>query len=67
MITKFSSSSPPQRLPLSPVKTFSSKLKIGGSDSEGRCSSLKQGRAYENAATETKVALADTGEHHGKR
>jgi hypothetical protein len=53
---------------MSPAKNWNDKLRIGGSNDEGRCSSLKQGKAYENASTKTNVALADTKErHNGKR
>jgi hypothetical protein len=68
MITKFSSSAPSQRLPMSPAKNWSNKMRVGGYGDDGRCSSLKQGKAYENASTKTNVALADTGGHrNGKR
>ena len=59
---KRSSYSPAQRVPVSPAKGYSSKLKIGGSDDNGRCSSLKQGRAYQNYSTTTTVRLRDTDE-----
>jgi hypothetical protein len=62
MITKHSSYSPPQRLPVSPAKPWSDKLRIGGSDDQGRCSSLKQGRAYKNHESFDVVKLTDTGE-----
>jgi hypothetical protein len=57
---KHSGYSPPARVPVSPAKPFSNKLRIGGSDDAGRCSSLKQGRAYENAETHHVVRLRDT-------
>jgi hypothetical protein len=66
-ITKHTGSGPPQRLPMSPAKPFnSSKLRIGGSDSEGRCGAFRE-KAHENAHTKDITKLADTGEHgHGK-
>jgi hypothetical protein len=60
--TKHTSYSPRQRLPVSPAKAWTSKLKIGGSDDNGRCSTLKQdGRAYENSKTWNDVVFRDTG------
>lgn len=57
---KRSSYGPAARLPNSPVKARSDKLKIGGSDDSGRCSSLKQGRAYQNHSTRDVQKLKDT-------
>ena len=57
---KRSSYGPAARLPNSPAKGYTNKLKIGGSDDSGRCSSLKQGRAYKNYSTETVQKLRDT-------
>jgi hypothetical protein len=57
---KHSGYSPPARVPKSPAKAWTSKLKIGGSDNGGRCSSLKQDRAYKNYETFTTVRLRDT-------
>jgi hypothetical protein len=57
---KHTSYSPPQRVPVSPAKAWTSKLKIGGSDDAGRCSSLKRGRAYQNVETHHIVRLRDT-------
>jgi hypothetical protein len=49
---KFTSYSPPARVPMSPVKERSDKLRIGGSDDTGSCSTLKRtAKAYENAET----------------
>jgi hypothetical protein len=50
-------------VPKSPAKPWSNKLRIGGSDDHGRCSTLKRsGKAYENAETHFVTKLADTGE-----
>jgi hypothetical protein len=59
---KHTSYSPPQRVPVSPAKAWTSKLKIGGSDDAGRCSSLKPDKAYKNYETWSDVKLRDTGE-----
>lgn len=60
--TKRTSYSPPQRIQPSPAKPWSNKLRVGGSDDAGRCSSLKQGKAYENAESFPVTKLTDTGE-----
>jgi hypothetical protein len=52
---KATSYSPPQRVEVSPAKSWSNKLRIGGSDDSGRCSSLKNGKAYENRETHVVV------------
>jgi hypothetical protein len=45
---------------MSPVKERSDKLRIGGSDDTGSCSTLKQsGKAYENAQTWNVQKLKD--------
>jgi hypothetical protein len=59
---KYTSYSPPARVPMSPTKERTDKLRIGGSDDSGRCSSLKQGKAYANAETHHVVKIRDTGE-----
>jgi hypothetical protein len=63
MITKKSSLSPPQHLPVSPSRPWSDKLKIGGSDDDGRCSSLKkEPRAYKNYESHYVTRRTDKGE-----
>ena len=61
-ITKKGSYSPPQTVPPAPAKPWSDKLKIGDSDDDGRFSSLKQGKAYENYETHDVVKLRASGE-----
>jgi hypothetical protein len=61
--TKHTSYSPKQRLPVSPAKAWTSKLKIGGSDDAGRCSSLKPDKAYRNYENYFDVKLRDSGEN----
>jgi hypothetical protein len=56
---KYTSYSPPARVPMSPTKERTDKLRIGGSDDSGRCSTLKQGKAYENAQTWNVQKLKD--------
>jgi hypothetical protein len=60
--SKHTSYSPVQRVPVSPAKPFSSKLRIGGSDENGRCSAFKD-KAYENAESHHIVRFRDTSEN----
>lgn len=67
MITKRSSYSPPQRLPLSPAKAWSNKLKVvsyyGGGSDEGGGRPCNYDRTIANPNTSSEVVrLTDTGE-----
>jgi hypothetical protein len=58
---KVTSLSPPQRVPMAPVKAWSNKLRIGGSNDQGRCSAFKD-KAYENAESYHVVKFRDCNE-----